>query len=68
MTILSNHPSYVTVYESIAGWAAVLVWWNPELGGFYEPYQTGCGKYATKEMAEAEGRPWAEDEGLEFRP
>ena len=61
-----NHPSYVTVYESIGGWKAVLLWWNPELGGFYEPMQTGSG-CATREEAVAWAKDWAEAEGVEFR-
>ena len=62
------HPNYITVYESIGGWKAVMLWWNPDMGGFYEPWDTGVGAYATEAEAEDEARWWAEDEGLEFRP
>lgn len=60
-------PSYITVYESIGGWKAVLMWWNPDMGGFYEPWQTGLGSYDTEAGAIVEGEWWAECEGLEFR-
>ncbi len=59
--------SYITIYESVGGWKAVQIWWNPEEGGFWEPYQTGCGGYATPEEAAQEAEQWAKDEGLEFR-
>lgn len=56
---------HITVYESLAGWKAVEVWWDPE--GFWEPWQTGVGAYATREEALAEARQWADDEHLELR-
>lgn len=57
---------FITVYESIGGWKAVHMWWNEEDGGFYEPWQTGLGAYATCEEAADEGRLWAECEDLKF--
>jgi hypothetical protein len=65
--MVANKP-YITVYESITGWTAVHLWWNPDLGGFWEPWSTGFGKYATREEAEVEAREWAEAEEMEFRP
>jgi hypothetical protein len=59
--------SYITYYKSIGGWKAVHVWWNPDMGGFYEPWETGAGAYDEPESAEAEAMAWAEDEGLEYR-
>jgi hypothetical protein len=59
--------SYITVYKSIGGWKAVLLWWNPEMGGFYEPMQTGLCGYETREEAIEEGKYWAEAEDVEFR-
>lgn len=60
--------SYITVYESIGGWKAVQVWWNPEMGGFWEPWLPGVGTYETRTEAVVEGKMWAESEELEFRP
>jgi hypothetical protein len=50
---------------AISGYFAVEYWWNPD--GFWEPWQTGIGRYSTKEEAIAEARYWAETEGIEFR-
>jgi hypothetical protein len=58
---------YITTYESLIGWKAVMIWWNPEMGGFEEPYQTGLSAYETKEQAEIEAKAWAADEGIEFK-
>lgn len=55
---------YIDVYQSIGGWKAVMIWWNPEMGGFPEPWQTGFGAYATREEPEAEAVSWAEAEDL----
>ncbi|TAK10600.1 MAG: hypothetical protein EPO32_14815 [Anaerolineae bacterium] len=57
-------PRWVTVSEGLSGWFAVLVWTNPE--GYVEPYDTGMGRYRSREEAEQEGREWADAEGLEF--
>jgi hypothetical protein len=35
-------------------------------GGYVDVQDTGRRRYATKAEAEAEGRTWAEDEGLPF--
>lgn len=43
-----------------------MYWWNPETGGFWEPYDTGEGWYATKEEAIADGLAWADELELEF--
>jgi hypothetical protein len=63
----SEKPCYITVYESISGWKAVMLWWAPEMGGFWEPWTTGVGAYGTEAEAEVEGKQWASEEGLEFR-
>jgi hypothetical protein len=65
---MTKPASFVTVYESVGGWKAMMVWWNPDMGGFWEPYQTGLGGYPTETEAEAEARDWAAADGLEFRP
>ena len=61
----TEHPSFVTITNGMRGFFAVLVWWNPE--GFYEPWSTGIGSYATGDDAVAEAENWAKDEGVEFR-
>lgn len=67
----ANHQPFITTSQGMAGWFAVHLWWNDrekDIGGFWEPWDTGMGRYATKAEAEDEGRRWAETEGLEFRP
>lgn len=59
--------AYITVYKPIAGWKAVMVWWNPDMGGFWEPYQTGEFAFATRDEAVTDAKIWAEVEGLEFK-
>ena len=68
---MSNKPkSFITVQESIGGWMAVMFWWNDEEpdipDGFWEPWDTGFGRYATKDEAEVEAKSWAENEELEY--
>jgi hypothetical protein len=61
---------YITVTKLGSGWAAIHLWWNtqePDLAPFWEPYQTGLGRYATQELAEVEAREWAEAEELEYK-
>lgn len=58
---------YVTLTRGMRGWFAVLVHWNPDHGGFWEPWQTSVGSYDAPEEAAAAGRAWAEAEGLEFK-
>jgi hypothetical protein len=60
-------PRFITVYESIGGWKAVEMWWNPDMGGFYEPWVTGVGAYASREKALEEARAWADAEELPFK-
>lgn len=70
MSALDRHEMHISVTgPAISGYFAVMYWWNTEYGedeGFWEPYQTGVGRYATKDAAIAEGKAWAEAEELEF--
>lgn len=59
---------YITTTEGMSGFFAVQLEWNSDHGGFWEPAQTGFGRYSTKTEAEAEARAWAEAEKLEFQP
>jgi hypothetical protein len=56
---------YITITKGMRGFFAVHVWWNPD--GFWEPWQSGIGSYATRDEAEPEAREWAIAEGLEFK-
>lgn len=62
-----DHSSYITVVEGSGGWFVVQVWWNPELGGFWEPFQTGIGRYIDKKDAEVEAKDWAEAEDMPYK-
>lgn len=61
-----DHSPFITAYKSIGGWKACAMWWNPDIGGFWEPENTGVGAYRTRREANAEARDWAEDEGVRF--
>jgi hypothetical protein len=60
--------SFITVYKPIAGWKAVQYWWNPDpdLGGFWEPWQTGICAFNTEQSAIDDALFWAEMEDLPF--
>lgn len=60
----NDKESYITIYESISGWTAVHIYWNVD--GFWEPWNTGFGKYKTHEGAEKEAIDWAAAEGLRY--
>lgn len=62
-----NHPSYVTVTHGMRGYFAVMLAWNSDLDGFYEPLMTGLGSYDTAAKAEPEAKDWASAEGVEYR-
>lgn len=65
LKLAQGHRDYITTSEGLSGYFAVRVWWNVAFG-CWEPYDTGIGRYPTRELAEEEGRDWAEAEGLEF--
>lgn len=60
---------FVTTTKGMSGHFAVLMWLNEEedFGPFWEPYDTGFGRYATREPAVAEAKYWAEECGYEYR-
>ena len=60
-----NAPMWITVSHGMTGHFAVLMHTHEE--GFPEPYDTGFGRYATREEAIVEARAWAEDEEIELR-
>lgn len=61
--------NFITVTEGMSGFFAVHMWYNTEdfEYGFWEPYDTGIGRYANRELAVIEAKEWAEMEGLEYR-
>ena len=64
MTAVDRKETHIGVTSGMSGFFAVMYWWNPE--GFWEPYQTCFGRYATRAEAEEEARQWAEAEELEL--
>lgn len=60
---------FITVTEGMNGYFAVHMWLNNEedFGPFWEPYDSGFGRYATKEEAIAEAMAWANEAGMEFK-
>lgn len=62
---------FITVTEGMSGFFAVHMWLNEEeddIGPFWEPYETGMGRYATHEEAMVEAMAWADETGMEYRP
>ena len=58
------HPEpFIGVYRPIAGWKAVMMWYNPE--GFFEPWDTSAFAFTTREEAERYAREWAAIEQVE---
>lgn len=57
---------HVTTTQGMRGHFAVLLWWNPDMGGFPEPWQSGDGSYKTSAEAAVEGKAWAEAEEIPF--
>ncbi len=55
---------HVTITKGMSGHFAVIVWWNPDMGGFWEPWDTGIGRYATEAEAYGEAEFIAKEEGL----
>lgn len=65
---MADHPSFITVTHGMSGFFAVMLTWNEDHGGFYEPYTTGMGRYDHGDAANAEAKQWAVNEGLEYKP
>ena len=64
--------NFITITQGMGGaWFAVMYWWNNEDvpgEGFWEPWDTGFGRYADQAMAIQEAQTWADAEGLEYVP
>jgi len=57
---------FVSVTEGMSGHFAVIFWWNPELGGFWEPWDTGIGRYPNEDEARVEAIALADAEGIPY--
>lgn len=59
---------FITTTQGMSGFFAVMYWWNPDMGGFWEPYETGFGRYSDEARAIEEAETWAENEQLDYQP
>jgi len=73
--MFNDGKAYVTVTSGMSGFFAVHVWLNKTeksfdkkeiLPPFWEPYDTGLGRYPNIEDAIIEAKEWAADLGLNF--
>lgn len=70
----NSKDAFVVAERLGSGWAAVHYWWNTIENllkpgeGFWEPWNTGVGRYATIEEADAEARDYAYSEQIRHRP
>lgn len=66
MSDTEEHPRYVTVTEGMRGFFAVLLHYvvMDDDYGFYEPWESGLGSYATPQEAADEARAWAANEEI----
>ncbi len=67
--VKAEKPDYITVTHGMRGYFAVHLTWSDELGGFYEPEQTGMGSYRRPDHPGllTEAQQWANVLGVEFR-
>lgn len=62
---------FITTTQGMSGFFAVHMWHNEEekdIGPFWEPYDTGIGRWETREEAELEAIDWANMLEIEYRP
>ena len=48
-----------------SGWAAIMYQWQTD-GHFWDVFQTGIGRFATKEEAVIEAKIWSESNGVRY--
>lgn len=63
-----DHPPYITIARAGSGWDAIMFWWNPENGGYWQPWTTSTGRWVSAEAAAHAARNWAQVEAMPFRP
>jgi hypothetical protein len=61
-----EHKPFIDVYQSVGGWKARLMVWDPSYPSMYVPEQTGLAGYDTQEEAIAEAKEWAKAENIEY--
>jgi len=65
LTIIQKIPDgaagtrFFTTSHGMAGYFAVEMWWNEDHGGFWEPWDTGIGRYRTRKAAYEEAKTLA---------
>lgn len=57
---------FISVTSGMSGHFAVMYWWNKDLGGFWEPWDTGIGRYETEDEARVEAITWADADGVPY--
>ena len=66
-TVMATYKGkFVDIYLPIAGHNAVMYWWNTDLGGFWEPYETSPMAFESAKKAYAYAKAWAKDEDLPY--
>lgn len=65
----STPKDFITIYKAVGGWQSAQMTWviHDDIGGLWEPEQTGMGPYATRDEAVNDAQAWAKNEGLEFK-
>jgi hypothetical protein len=64
--MLQRPDRYWTTTQGMSGYFAVRIWFNPDMGGFEEPEDTGVGRYRTLEDAVLEATEQAAAEGIPY--
>lgn len=57
---------FVGVTKGMSGYFAVIYWWNQDMGGFWEPWDTGFGRHPTEDDARGEAIAIADMEGIPY--
>lgn len=57
---------FVSVTEGMSGHFAVIYWWNKLDGGFWEPWDTGVGRYRTEDEARVEAIAIADADSIPY--
>lgn len=67
MTTQIDTRPFVTITEGMRGFFAVLMCWNQEHGGFWEPWNSSDASFETYDEAIPDAKCWAEAENIEFK-
>lgn len=57
----------ITIQHGMSGWFAVHLWKNPD-GDYWEPYDTGFGRYYTPTEAALEAKLWSDECQIPLAP